>query len=299
MPRNFDYKELNRQCSDAGVHLDVATVQHSSDTPLETFFCTQIEESPRELIKTVATDRSRLSVRGSCLLRPSRVRAGMSVTTFTSPRQCSRVQLQLQVPGSAHDQIIHASSDSERFTLSTTAPARVRKSRPINKGRCAEGTTLFIFSFTTSNNNVSHYSDRRDQRATITECVSLSFTSFVDLVFQTMSISNFLYFAPVPTCNTEETSCVDDPQPRSDLDSPHPVLSITDRPISRDSDEDAGRTVPVTTRCMIGMIIYHNWCVFTDRKVVHIRVRSRANSVLAQNLNRKEKHRIVQLVQPS
>ena len=44
----------------------------------------QVEEPSRELINTVAIERSRLSVRGSGLFRLSRRRAGISNTTCTS-----------------------------------------------------------------------------------------------------------------------------------------------------------------------------------------------------------------------
>ena len=83
MQRNIDQKELNRQSSDVGVHLDVATAQHFSDT-IWRLFGALVEGGQRDLIKTVATDWSSLSVRGSCLFRLARRRTGVSSTKFVS-----------------------------------------------------------------------------------------------------------------------------------------------------------------------------------------------------------------------
>ena len=95
---------------------------------------------------------------------------------------------------------------------SATAWEGGRKSRPINKGRCFEGTTLkTISAFSTSTNNWSRHSDRRDQCATITKFVSLSFTSFIDLVcLNNVLQQNLAICPPVRASDAEETSCVDD-----------------------------------------------------------------------------------------
>ena len=101
MQRSIDQKDQNRQGSDADVRLDVAAVQHFSDTIQETF-CALAEGEQREFIKTVAIDWSSLSVRGSCLLRLARRRTGISsINYFSVP--ILRIQPQRQVSSSVHD----------------------------------------------------------------------------------------------------------------------------------------------------------------------------------------------------
>ena len=148
MQRNFDHKEENRQSSDVDVHLDVATVQHFSRHDLETL-CTLVEREQRELIKTVAIDRSRLSVRGSCLLRLARRRTGISSVTFASLCQSREFNRNAKCPTRLTIKLSTPVLVLSVFSpISTTARAGVRKSRPINKGRCSEGTTLkTIFPF--------------------------------------------------------------------------------------------------------------------------------------------------------
>ena len=60
MRGNFDYEELNRQCSDAGVHLDVEAVQVLFFDATLGALCAQVEEPPRELITLSHSKRSRL-----------------------------------------------------------------------------------------------------------------------------------------------------------------------------------------------------------------------------------------------
>ena len=123
-------------------HLDVATVQHFSDTTLRPF-CTQVEGEQRELMKTVAIVRSRLSVRGSCLFRLARGRTGMCTATFASLFQSRGFNRSAKCPAPL---TIKLSTSvpvlSVLSPISTTGKARGRKSRPTNKGRCFEGTTL-------------------------------------------------------------------------------------------------------------------------------------------------------------
>ena len=83
MQRNIDQKEQCRRNNDVGAHHDVAVVRHFSDT-IQRPFCALAEEKQRELIKTVATDWSNLSVRGSCLLRLARRRTRISSIKFVS-----------------------------------------------------------------------------------------------------------------------------------------------------------------------------------------------------------------------
>ena len=142
MRHNIDQKEQSRQNNDVGVHRDVAIERHFSDT-IWRLFCTLAAERQRELIKTVAIDWSSFSVRGSCLFRLSRRRTGISSMKFASLchsygfNRSARCPALLTTKSSTAVPILSVFSP-----ISTTALARVRKSRPINKGRCFEGTTL-------------------------------------------------------------------------------------------------------------------------------------------------------------
>ena len=146
------------------------------------------------MINTVEIERSRLSVRGSCLFDFHE--DTLSTTTFTSLCQFRGFKCPARHTTKLSTPVPILSVFSP---ISTTARARVRNSRPINKGQVFRGNHAENnFLFATSNNDGRCYSDRRDQCTTITKCASLA------------------------------------------------VLSIADRPISPDSAENAGGTVPVT-----------------------------------------------------
>ena len=141
MQHNIDQKEQSRQNNDVCVHRDVVIERHFSDTIWYSFALAA--ERQRELIKTVAIDWISFSVRGSCLFRLARRRTGISSIKFASLCQScgfnrsARCPALLTTKSSTPIPILSVFSP-----ISTTALAGVRKSRPLNKGRCFEGTTL-------------------------------------------------------------------------------------------------------------------------------------------------------------
>ena len=126
----------------------------------------------------------------------------------------------IQVPCSAHNQIIHTSADSERFL--THIHDRSSKSQEISTDQ--QGVTLIEETSAPPSPNVH---------------LSASHVSSISCLRPTRHQSE-------PATQMRQTVSMI-PNPRSDLDSLHSVLSIADRPISRDSAENAGGTVPVTT----------------------------------------------------
>ena len=142
MQHNIDQKEQSRQNNDVGVHHDVAVVRHSADT-IQRPFCALAEEKQRELIKTVATGWSNLSVRGSCLLRLARRRTRISSIKFVSLCQSCGFNRNARCPARRTTKSSTPVPILSVFSpTSTTARAGVWTSRPINTGSCFEGTTL-------------------------------------------------------------------------------------------------------------------------------------------------------------
>ena len=151
------------------------------------------------------------------------------------------------------------------ITFRTTVPISVshpcrRLSQDISanqQGQVSRGYHAEVkISSLASNYNGSRYSHERDQCATITKFASLGFTSFVDLVSQTVVHQQILAIHHQSEPDTQKEHAVSTIlNPRSDLDSPHSVLYITDRPSTRDSTENARGTVPVTTStCLRGSV---------------------------------------------
>ena len=213
MQRSIEQKEQNRQGSDADVRLDVAAVQHFFGHDSETFSALA-EGEQREFVKTVAIDWSSLSVRGSCLLRLERRRTGISSIKFFSV-PILRISPQRQVSSSAHDQIVNTCSNPERFlahihkSSGRSQEISTNQQEQVFRRNHAENDSALL----ASNKNGSRYAGRKDQRTIITKFVSLSFTSFIDLVFQTKVFQQALVICPpVRAGYAEETSSVDDSQ---------------------------------------------------------------------------------------
>ena len=146
-------------------------------------FCTLAAERQRELIKIVAIDWSSFSVRGSCLFFLARRRTGICQSCgFNRSARCPA--------------LLTTNSSTPVPIVSVFSPISTGRSQEISTNQQgqvfrrnhAENNSALL----ASNKNLSCYSDRRDECTTVTKFVPLSFTSFINLVFQTKSSSKLL-----------------------------------------------------------------------------------------------------------
>ena len=99
---------------------------------------------------------------------------------------------------STHDQIVNARSNPECFLVHIhnsscrSEEISTNQQRQAFRRNHAENDSALL----ASNKNGSRHSGQRDQCTTITKCIYLSFTSFIDLVFQTKVFQQALVICP-------------------------------------------------------------------------------------------------------
>ena len=183
MRRNIDQKEQSRRNNDVCVHLEVAIERHFSDTIRRPFAHSLRNENVSwsklsQLIGAISRSEglASFSVHGDALEYPR---------PNSSPCAILRIQSQRKVSSSAHDQIVDASSNPERLlahihnSAGRSQEISNNQQRQVFRKSHAENNSALL----ACNKNGSRHSDRRDECTTITKFVSLSFTSFVNLVF--------------------------------------------------------------------------------------------------------------------
>ena len=143
MQHYVDQKEQSRQNNDVGVHRDVPIERHFSDTIWRLF--------ARSLRKDNVNQSEVSQLIGAVSRSEDPVSSATHGDGLEYPRSntplCANLADSIVAPG-VHPALLTTKSSTPAPILSvfspisTTALAGVRKSRPINKGRCFEGTTL-------------------------------------------------------------------------------------------------------------------------------------------------------------